>query len=171
METKNKALKYLLNIDLLMAGISLVALIIATFSGVIMRYFFNNPYTWLEEFQLWSFLWLVFFGSGAAFRSGSHVAIDIIVDLMPPMLKKAVEVFAYIVVIVVLSYFTFHGSNLVGQMAATGRTTNILKIPYPIIYSALPIGCVLMMINYTIVTIMSLKGIKIDTEGGEEEWV
>lgn len=166
MEIKNKTLRYLLNMDLVISGLALVALIITTFSGVIMRYFLNNPYTWLEEFQLWCFVWLVFFGASAAFRSGGHVAIEIVVDLMPPMAKKVVEILGYFVTMAVLVYFMVHGSNLVKQLLNTGRMTNILKIPYPIIYSALPIGCGLMMLNHTLITFISLFNNKIQTEGG-----
>ncbi|ABR46778.1 Tripartite ATP-independent periplasmic transporter, DctQ component [Alkaliphilus metalliredigens QYMF] len=171
MEIKNKVLKYLLDMDYFIAGISLIMLIGTTFMGVLMRYFFNNPYTWLEEFQLWCFVWLVFFGSGAAFRSGSHVSIDVVVDLMPPIARKIVGVFGYIVVMFILAYIMFHGSNLVKQLLDTGRYTNILKVPYPVIYSALPIGCVLMMINHTIVTALLFFTEKVETEGTEEEWI
>lgn len=166
MEIKNKALRYILELDVVISGISLVTLIIATFFGVIMRYFFNNPFTWLEEFQLWSFTWLVFFGAGAAFRTGSHVAIEILVDLMPNAMKRVVEVFGYFVTMGVLAYFIIHGSALVNQLMSTGRVTNILKVPYPVIYSALPIGCGLMMVNYTLITFISLFGDKTQAEGG-----
>lgn len=170
MKVENKTLKYLLNIDLVISGVWLVLLIITTFLGVVMRYFFNNPYVWLEEFQLWCFVWVVFFGAGAAFRSGSHVAIDILVDLMPARMRKVVEVSGYLVVMCILFYLMLHGSTLVNQLARTSRTTNILKIPYPIIYSVLPIGCALMMINYTLVTVRALFVKKDDSsEGGEAE--
>lgn len=154
--TKRNILKYLSNIDVLIAGLSLIVLIVVTFMGVIMRYFLNDPIVWLQEVQLWCFTWVVFFGCGTAFRTGSHVAIEVLVDKMPPAIQKIIEAFGYIVVITVLTYFLIHGSNLIKQLYDTGRTTNILDIPYPIIYSAFPIGCVLMMINYTIVTIKAL---------------
>lgn len=52
------------NLDVMIAGIALVILIICTFMGVVMRYFFNNPFVWLQEVQLWCFTWVVFFGCG-----------------------------------------------------------------------------------------------------------
>jgi TRAP-type C4-dicarboxylate transport system permease small subunit len=162
----NKALNTLLNLDLIIAGISVTVLILLTFIGVIMRYFVNNPFTWQEEVQLWCFVWVIFFGASAAFRSGSHVAIDIVVDLLPDSLKKVVDILVYFVVMAVLIYLAIHGSNLVTQLANTGRTTNILDVPYPIIYAAFPIGCVLMMINYTLITGVSLFSKKTKVEGG-----
>ncbi|SHE76406.1 TRAP transporter small permease [Alkalibacter saccharofermentans] len=167
MEFGKKLLSRVLNIDLLLSGTALIALIIATFSGVIMRYFLNNPYTWLEEFQLWCFVWVVFFGASAAFRSGSHVAIEILVDLLPDKIKKVIEIFGYLVVTGVLVYFTINGTGLVKQLLSTGRLTNILKIPFPVIYSALPIGCILMIISNTLMTWDSLFNDKLNLEGGD----
>ncbi|WP_422444818.1 TRAP transporter small permease [Thermoanaerobacterium sp. DL9XJH110] len=162
---KNKLI-YLLNIDLLISGLSLITLIIITFLGVLMRYFFNRPFVWEEEVQLWCFVWLVFFGTSAAFRSGSHVAIEFVVDRLPPYLKKIIEVLGYFVVMFVLIYLMIHGAKLAEQLFYTKRTTNVLDIPYSIIYAALPIGCVLMMINYTLIVVMTILSKKYDFEGG-----
>lgn len=60
MNISNKRLKSLLNLDLLVASISLITLIIITFFGVLMRYIFNNPFVWQQEVQLWCFVWVVF---------------------------------------------------------------------------------------------------------------
>ncbi|WP_079494217.1 TRAP transporter small permease [Maledivibacter halophilus] len=163
----NKVFKYLMNIDMIIAGFALIILVMITFFGVIMRYFLNNPFVWLQEVQLWCFTWVVFFGGGAAFRSGSHVAIDVLVDHMPAALKKIVEILGYLVSMAVLIYLLFHGKNLVQQLLQTGRVTNILGIPYPIIYGAFPIGCVLMIINYTMVMIKELTNKELNVEGGE----
>ncbi len=167
MNKKNKVLTYLLNLDLVIAGIFLVLLIIITFFGVLMRYLFNNPFIWQEEIQLWCFIWIVFFGSGAAFRNGSHVAIEILVDFMSPFVQKIIDIIIYIIVMYVLYYFMIHGSTLVKQLINSGRTTNILDVPYPIIYGALPVGCGLMMINYTAVILKTLFFKDIAIKGGE----
>jgi len=147
LKEKKKLLDLLLNLDYLVATIALLTLVAVTFMGVIMRYFANNPIIWQEEVQSWCMVWIVFIGSSAAVRSGSHIAIDVIVDLMPPKLKKIVEYFGYLVFIGVLIYLFIQGNALVGQLARTNRTTNILKVPYYLIYGVMPVGCVLMIIN------------------------
>lgn len=166
MQPNNKVKKYLLNLDIVIAAISLVILVSTTFFGVLMRYFFNDPFVWLQEVQLWCFTWVVFFGGGAAFRTGSHVAIEFIVDHMKPTMRKITETFGYIVSTGVILYFLIHGTNLVKQLFNTGRTTNILDIPFPLIYAAFPICCILMIINYSVV-IKDILFDKVDLEGGE----
>ena len=68
MEKKeNKASAILMNIDIVVASIILAILIVLTFLGVVWRYIFNAPFTWLEEVQTSCMVWIVFAGAGAAF--------------------------------------------------------------------------------------------------------
>jgi len=147
-----KIIKKLLNIDLIIAGIALVSIVIFTFISVIMRYFVNRPMQWGEEFQLICLLIIVLFGAGAAFRVGSHVAIDVIVDLFPWKLQRFTSIVMYIISLIIIGFFFIQGTAFVHQMITTSRVTNILRIPFSLIYSAFPIGCALIIINYSIVT-------------------
>lgn len=147
-----KFLMKLYNLDILIAGVVLSVLIIYTFFAVIMRYFINRPVYWGEEFQLICIVVIVFFGAGAGFRTGSHIAIDFLVDLFPLKLQKITTVIIYAASIVAMVYFFIQSSALVRQMVATRRVTDILRIPFFVIYAAFPIGCALIILNYTIVT-------------------
>ena len=147
-----KILTKLRNLDIVIAGIVLGILILYTFLAVIMRYFINRPIYWGEEFQLICIIVIVFFGAGAGFRTGSHIAIDFLVDFFPMKLQKIITVIIYLISIVVMVYFFIQSSAFVRQMFVTRRITDILRIPFYIIYSAFPIGCVLIIINYSIAT-------------------
>ena len=147
-----KILSFLHNLDLVIAGTALAALISYTFIGVIMRYFISRPITWGEEFQLLCIVIVVFFGAGAGFRTGSHVAIDFIVDIFPWKVQRVIVVAMYVISMVIMVYFFIQSSVFVRQMFTTKRITNILRIPFFYIYSAFPIGCFLIVLNYTIAT-------------------
>ncbi len=153
MKPNNKLLYLLSNLDWAVTCVAMAVLIFVTFIGVIMRYFFNDPFVWTEEVQLWCFVWVAFIGGGATFRSGGHVSIDILVDSLPKSLQKIIKVIEYIVVIAVLIYYTTYSTVLVQQMIKTERVTNILGIPYGLIYGAFPVGCILMIISYTITVV------------------
>jgi TRAP-type C4-dicarboxylate transport system permease small subunit len=161
-----KILLKLLNLDLVIAGIALAALILYTFIGVVMRYFINRPITWGEEFQLLCIVIVVFFGAGAGFRTGSHVAIDFIADLFPWKVQRVIVVAMYVISMVIMVYFFLQSSVFVRQMFVTQRVTNMLRIPFFLIYAAFPIGCLLIMVNYTIATWK--KYIKPGNEGADE---
>jgi TRAP-type C4-dicarboxylate transport system permease small subunit len=148
------------NLDLIIAGAALSALILVTFTGVIMRYVVSRPIIWGEEFQLVCIILVVFFGAGAGFRLGSHVAIDIVVDRFPQKARKITEAAIYCVSMVILVYFAVQSANLVRQMYVTGRTTEILDIPYFIVYAAFPLGCILMIGNYSVAFFKKFKKLK-----------
>ncbi|MCL2381023.1 MAG: TRAP transporter small permease [Treponema sp.] len=147
-----KVFKKLANADLVVAGIALISIIIFTFFSVIMRYFVNRPVHWGEEFQLLCMLIIALFGAGAAFRTASHVAIDVIVDLFPWKAQRFISITVYLISMIIMGYFFIQGTAFVRQMIATGRVTDILRIPFSLIYSAFPIGCALIIVNYSVVT-------------------
>lgn len=154
------------DLDLKITGIVLGVLILYTFVAVIMRYFINRPIYWGEEFQLLCMVLIVFLGAGAGFRTGSHVAIDFLVDLFPWKVQRVIVILMYAFSMIIMAYFFIQSSLYVRQMFITERFTNIIHVPLSVIYAAFPIGCILIMVNYTIVTFF--KYIKSDnTEPSE----
>ena len=87
-----KLLDVLNKIEVVGASIVLAGLIAFTFVGVPMRYLMSHPFTWEEELQLACMVWITFLAAPAAFRSKSHVAIEIVVDALPAGLRRAAEV-------------------------------------------------------------------------------
>ena len=142
----NKLSAVLRDADLYLACLSLAVLIVLTVSGVAMRYLVKRPLGWMEEVQLWSFLWTVFFGAGAVARNGGHIAIDAFIGLFPRVLRSLARGICQIVTIAVVGFFGFYAWKLVVQMYNTERTTNILEIPYYIIYAAVPLSCLIMVL-------------------------
>lgn len=159
MEAKQGGHSYgiLRELDLYLAGIALTILIAVTFGGVVMRYFMGNPFAWEEEVQLACFVWITFLGVGVAFRTGSHVAVEILVEKMPARMARWVEIMGYAVSLAVLLFLCYYSTVLVAHMAQMGRTTNIVSIPYTAIYAVVPIGCILMIVNFSWVTWRRLR--------------
>lgn len=163
---KNTLLTILDNLELAVAGVILVALVSSTFLGVFARYLFNAPFNWLEEMQQAAMVWIAFLVASAAFRRGSHVAIEIVVDSLPEKAQKAVEVFIAIVVYAVLIFFLRSSLKFLQVFLKTGRTTPMLRIPMFYIYSIAPVSAVLMMISYAVV--LAKKFIVKDPKEGAE---
>lgn len=145
------------NLDLVIAGIVLAILIVLTFAGVIWRYFLSKPFVWLEEVQLACMVWIVFAAAGAAFRLGNHVAIEMIVDLLPRFLQKIVQVLISVIVVVVLGYLLYNTVGFVEVFFRTGRSTSIMKIPYWLIYGIAIPAYVDMVVSYFYSVIKGVK--------------
>jgi TRAP-type C4-dicarboxylate transport system permease small subunit len=156
-----------LGMDFALTGFAFVLLVLATFFGVIMRYVLTRPFIWLEEVQVLCIIWVIFLGCAAAFRHGAHVAIEVVVDMLPNRFRLAIERFNYILVILMLSYIAYQGYFMVRQLAITERVTNILGIPYWVVYAALPVGCVLSIVSYTYAMYKINKGVSLRLRGTE----
>ncbi len=149
MEKKeNKVISILANLDIAVASVILTVLIVLTFLGVVWRYIFNNPFTWLEEVQTSCMVWIVFAAAGAAFRSGNHVAIEMIVDLMPAKMQKVMEWLISIVVVVVIGYLFKQSIGFIQVFIKSGRSTSMLKIPYTVVYGIAIVSYIDMIISY-----------------------
>lgn len=145
----NKKVKNtLINIDSIVASVMLILLIAFTFTGVIWRRVFNAPFTWMEEVQLACMVWIVFTGASVAFRTGGHVAIEMVVDLLPKPIQKVVEVIISAIVVFVLAYLFIQSIGFIKLFLRSGRSTSILGIPYALIYGIAPVSLVSMVFNY-----------------------
>jgi TRAP-type C4-dicarboxylate transport system permease small subunit len=148
-----KYARIFINLDLILAGLSFVILVILTFIGVISRYFVNRPILWEEEVQLWLFSWIIFFGGSVVFRNRAHVAIELVVEFFPLKIRKVMNVLIYLVCLCGFMYLFINSMALVMQYVATNKVTSVIAVPYSLISAAIPIGCVLMFLNYTAVLI------------------
>ena len=72
--------KFVCNLDVIISGLSLCAIVAITLAGVIMRKIMNQPIAWLEEIQLLLFIYAIFFGGSVAFRYGNQVSIDLVMN-------------------------------------------------------------------------------------------
>lgn len=139
---------YLKNLDVLIAIAALITLILLTSLGVVMRYVVGKPFTWLEEVQLFCMVWIVFSASGYAFRIGGQVAIEMLVEAMPLKVQKIIEYVIDAVVFFVICYFLYQSIGFVQLFIRSGRSTNMLKIPFWFIYAIAPASCIDMLISY-----------------------
>ena len=147
-ENKFSLKSCLANLDLMIAGTVLAILIVLTFAGVIWRYFLGKPFTWLEEVQTACMVWIVFSAAGAAFRMGNHVAIEMIVDLMPRALQKVMMILISVVVVAVLGYLFDKTIGFIQIFLRSGRATSMMKIPFWLIYGIAIPAYIDMIVSY-----------------------
>ncbi len=162
-----KFLKVISRLDVIISGLALTLIVFLTLAGALSRRFLNQPFVWLEEIQLFLEVWVVFLGAGVAFRNGSHVAVEIIVEALPEKLQKVFDVIITLVVVVTLGYLLLQSIGYVQLFINSERTTSMLQIPYYLIYGVAPFSCVLMIVNYLYVFINRMRGIDV-TENNSE---
>ena len=163
MYKKNSLMKQILmNLDIIVASVTLIVLIVLTFLGVIMRYIVGQPFTWMEEVQLFCMVWIVVAAGGAAFRTRNHVAIEMVVEMFPEKVQKAVAYIVDVIVLLVIAFLFYCSIRFINVFMANGRTSSMLGIPMQVQYGIAPVSYILMIISYFAVRYFSE-----DEEGGE----
>ncbi|MGI6030031.1 MAG: TRAP transporter small permease [Eubacteriales bacterium] len=154
---KKKWLRYLYNVDYAIAGVCLMALIFFTIFGVVMRYVMNDPLTWLEEIQFILVVQVAFWGASAGCKNNEHIAIEVIVEMLPAKIQKVFEWIIGIVVLLILALLAQQQFMRAVDLYYTGRTTNILHFPVFINYASVSIACVFMMVHYVLYWVKNYK--------------
>ena len=90
--------------------------------------------------------------------AGNHAAIDVIVEMFPEKLQKILSVLIAAAAVIILCYVGYQGVRYIMQMVRYDRVTNILKIPYSLIYAPLPVGCLTMAVQVCLNTYRDLTG-------------
>ncbi|NMB43066.1 MAG: TRAP transporter small permease subunit, partial [Clostridiales bacterium] len=103
-------MKVISRLDVIISGLALTLIVFLTLAGALSRRFLNQPFVWLEEIQLFLEVWVVFLGAGAAFRTGSHVAIEVVVDALPEKAKKVIDVIISGLALTLIVFLTLAGA-------------------------------------------------------------
>ena len=165
-----KPFKLIGNLDAILSGLSLVIIIVITIAGVIMRKFVGKPIAWLEEMQIFFFVWTVFLGGSVAFRLGNQVSIDLIAARLHGRARRILDLFDYAVSMFVIAWMGIGGYQLMNSPSVRRKVTPYFKIGYAWIDLAVPSGCALMLIQYTYLIVRQIRSWKNQPqEGGHAE--
>ena len=132
------------NFEEVAAGTFLVLMSLATFGNVILRYAFNSPIQWAEEFSRYAFIWVVFLGAAACSKRKTHIMIDAITALLPPRPRALCALVVEMVVLVLMGAIAYYGYTLC-TMAT--QATSTLKIPQYAVYAVVPFSAALMFFH------------------------
>ncbi|MBR0258445.1 MAG: TRAP transporter small permease, partial [Synergistaceae bacterium] len=116
MKKPNPLIKIICNIDLIIAMVALIVLTLVTSAGVFKRYVMKDPILWQEEISAFCQVWMVYMGARAAFRTGSHVAIEMLVDALPEKLQKFMGYVIDVIVLFVLVFLLVKSQAYVAQV-------------------------------------------------------
>ena len=104
---------------------------------VIMRYCFSLSWKSVSEFNVLLFTFTTFWGLGLNVLKNEHVAVTILYDVFPPIVKKWVSVFNYIVMLVVDILFIHYGWAYAVKM---GKQLSMgMEIPMIYMYGLMPV--------------------------------
>lgn len=123
------------------AVIGITAGVAIAFINVVARYVFNASFTWASELTIFLFLWSVFFAAAYCFKKDAHIAVTIILDLMPSKIAKVMMIISHIITIIFLLAVSYYGYEyLLLVIDLDERSIDLWDMPMWIPYSVVPIS-------------------------------
>jgi TRAP-type C4-dicarboxylate transport system permease small subunit len=86
-----KILKYLRYTDEFICCLSLLVVLVLVFCNVVSRWFFGKSLIITDSVAAMGFLYSIFFGVSVCYKRKMHIAIDVVINLFPPMIKRYIE--------------------------------------------------------------------------------
>ena len=143
----------------LVEGLLLVMMVVLcadVFLGVFSRYVLMSTFTWYDEIARLLFVWIVFLGAAVGVRRGTHFRLHLLVDRMPPGLRRATHVVGVLAVIGVGLVLIQQGWKLVelGQF----QRTPVMGLSKQYVYAAIPAGGILIILYSLPLLRVALRG-------------
>ena len=126
------------------SGLLLLASVAINFANIIGRYFFSVSLQWAEEMMLFLMVGCVFLGIGLVGWSGRHIRMDVLVSLLPPRGRRAMELFADLVVIATSIALAIVALPAIRMLAAFDQRSQAANIPLVIPQAMVPLGLAVM---------------------------
>lgn len=121
------------------------AMSVLLFAGVILRYVFNDPLTWSEEFVVTIFVWSVMLGVPSALRARMHIRIDALILRLGATGRRVFGVIACVAALVIFVAAIYAGWSHTGNVASS--RTPMLGYSVGWIFVSLPIGFALTLFH------------------------
>jgi TRAP-type C4-dicarboxylate transport system permease small subunit len=129
-----------------LAGVLLILSVALNFANVVGRYFFSASIHWAEEIMLFLMVSCVFLGNGVVAWSGRQIRMDVIVGMMPPKLRAAVNLFSELLLIVIALMIVVFSTPVIRDLWAFDQRSQSADVPLVIPQAMVPIGFALMIV-------------------------
>lgn len=126
---------------------------------VVARYVFLSPTIWGEEMSRFLQIWATYLAAAYVLQQRKLIAIDVVINKMPPAVQKFLDSCALVVIMVFCAVACIWGSIIVVDSITVGRATStMLAVPSWMTEIAIPIGFGLMLIQAVVEFCRTLAG-------------
>jgi len=112
---------------------------------------------WAEELARYMMIWILFFGISAAAKKGEHFCVTAFIIFLPQRIQNIISVIRMILMVGFMLFVSRFCIVILKNQMMMGQVTPSLGIPMWIVYSAVIVGCILMMFRYVVHGILELK--------------
>lgn len=132
------------------------ALAFIVFLQFFTRYILNDSLAWTEEIARYGLMWLAFIGGAVVSRKKSHIAVELLANLMDPgPLRSVLLALVDFVTLGFLGLLAYFSVTIITRMHA--QTMTVFDLPMSIVYGGVGLGCVLMFGRQAIVVWSNMR--------------
>ena len=124
----------------LLAGMSLIIGL-----QVFMRYVMQESLSWSEEVARFMFIWLIYIGISYGVKTGRHIHIDVVFNMLPVRVGRWLAVLADLLFFGFAAFIAWKGAEVVRGIVLSGQSSAAVELPMWVVYSAAPTGFTLVM--------------------------
>jgi TRAP-type C4-dicarboxylate transport system permease small subunit len=107
------------------------------------RYILNDSLAWTEEIARYGLMWLAFIGGAVVTRKKTHIAVELLGNLMKPSpLRTALFAMVDFVTLGFLALLAWFSVAIVERMQS--QTMTVFDLPMSYVYAGVGFGCFLM---------------------------
>lgn len=132
----------------IICAIIFLAMTLLGFANVVVRYASNYSLAASEELLTNGFLLLTIFGAAIAARTGDHLAVTLIYELVPRAVRKLMLVIACVLSILLLAASAWFTFELLSNQVSSGVRSYALQIPAWYYSVGLPFAFALVIVRY-----------------------
>lgn len=150
----NKYNKFMSYLGLICLG----GFIISVLIQVISRTFLPKTPSWTEELARYLFIYMVAFGASVAVHKKEFVAVDLIIDFLPKIIRKLIELVISIVLLLFVT-FVLLKSVLGFAILEYRMVSTAMQVPMQYIYFSMIILFGLLILSFVMEILYQVKEI------------
>ncbi len=123
------------------AAFGITAGVAIAFTNVVARYVFDASLVWATELTIFLFLWSIFFAAAYCFKKDAHIAVTVVLDIVPTKIAKPMLLISHIITfffLVAVSYYGYEYLLLVADIDE--RSIDLWDMPMWIVYLVIPVS-------------------------------
>jgi TRAP-type C4-dicarboxylate transport system permease small subunit len=144
-DTYRRVMEKLYLACIVISGVAMVAITIIIPAGVFMRYVMNDPLQWPEPASVIMMVLFSFVGGAAVYRANAQIAVEALVNAVPPGVKTAMGWAVYACMLLTAAFMFGYGIHLC-QLTWGNSMAEFPGLSVGIVYMPIPVGGLLTLL-------------------------
>ena len=139
-----------------LGALTMLAITLVLFAGVVWRYFFVDPLTWSDEIARLLFAWLAFLGAAIGVKRGAHSAVAVFEARMPLRWQRRMALLALVATALMACVLVYTGTR--ETIANFSQVMAVTRLSRGWQYLSVPVSGALMLVYLVPLTRRAWRG-------------